>query len=69
MNFWEAIRAIDEGKTVRMTVNPEKKYRLASDGSTIVSKPLYSDWAVDGPEWRGAVFFSVHIRGDWTVVE
>jgi len=69
MNFWEAVQAMDEGKTVRMSVNPEFKYRLAGDGCTIVSKPLYNKFAYDGPEWRGAMFFSRHIRGDWEVIE
>ena len=68
MNFWDAVKAIDEGKTVRMTVNPEKQYRLASDGETIVCKPIYRGWVDPGPEWRPACFFSRHIRGDWMVI-
>lgn len=65
MNFHEAIRAIDEGRTVMMIVNPENFYRLAADGETIVSRPILCP----EQEWRNAVFSTSHIRGKWTVIE
>ena len=71
MNFWEAVQAMDRGKTVRMSINPEKQYRLAKDGETYVCKPLppNDQWAEPGDEWRPAIFFSRHIVGYWQVVE
>ena len=72
MDFWQAIKEMDKGKVVQMCVNPERYYRLASDGCTIVNKPIREDWAYKGEEyggeWRNAIFTSTHIRGSWMVV-
>lgn len=65
MNFADAIKAMDEGKTVMMTVNPECIYRLAKDGVSFVSK----NFVLGSEEWRSAAFFTRHIRGDWKVVD
>lgn len=71
MDFWQAMKEIDNGHTVRMCVNPERDYRLAKDGCTIVCKPIRpgETWCEPGEEWRSAIFFSRHIRGDWMVVD
>lgn len=73
MNFWEAIQAMDDGKTVRMCVNPERYYRLAKDGCTFVNRPIHGDWAYEGKEfggeWRSAFFTTTHVRGEWQIVE
>jgi len=73
MDFWQAIGAIDEGKTVREVVNPERLYKLGEDGHTIVNKPINGEWACKDPEyggeWRPAVFFSKNIRAQWDTVE
>lgn len=69
MNFWEALQAMDEGKTVQMVLNPVRRYRLAKDGTTIVCQPIYPEGPfLNGEEWVSAAFFSRHIRGEWMVV-
>ena len=62
MKFFEAVKAMDDGKVVKMT-NATNLFKLADDGSTFVSRP------VDGGGWRAAVFFSCHIRGEWMIEE
>ena len=73
MDFWQAIQAMDEGRTVRKAVNPERLYRLGEDGHTIVNKPMFGGWACNGPEyggeWRPAIFFTKEIRAQWQEVE
>jgi hypothetical protein len=71
MNFCEAMQAINEGKVVRLGVNPEKYYRLDPDTQIIVSTPINGEWADKtlGGKWRPAIFFPSHIRACWCVVE
>jgi hypothetical protein len=72
MDFWQAVQAMDAGRTVRKAVNPERLYRLGEDGHTIVNKPMNGEWACKDPEyggeWRPAVFFSKDIRDQWQEV-
>ena len=70
MTFWDAVRAMDQGHIVRMCVNPERFYRLAKDGVTYVSRPIYGDFiGCDPGEWQNAVFFSRHVVGDWCICD
>lgn len=73
MDFWDAVKAMDMGHTVRMVVNPEKYYRLANDGVTIVSRRMNDRLApyvgCEPDTWQNALFFTRHIRGDWVVCD
>jgi len=66
MSFWEAVKAMDQGHIVRMVVNPENFYKLASDGVTYVSTRINGS---DPREWHNALFFTRHIIGDWCICD
>lgn len=69
MNFWEAVKAMDQGHIVRMVVNPEMYYKLASDGETFVSTRIIGKFYEGAREWHNAVFFTTHIVGDWCICD
>lgn len=69
MDFFEAIKAMDDGKIVRMAVNPTHIFKLAKDGCTFVMADTDSNGIYHEDDWRNAVFYSSHIRWDWEIVE
>ena len=66
LKFEHARYAMADGHIVRMVVNPEKFYKLASDGVTYVSRDIITG---NPEEWQNAVFFTSHIIGDWCICD
>ena len=52
-----------------MRVNPKNYFRLASDGVSFVQRPIDgTEFDEQGREWYSACFNTVHIRGEWLLV-